>query len=89
MPLIRVLNAPTTRSHLAFERLIPALCSAFAGPAMTEADPACFRGASVLMDTEEARLKAGDLLNAIAAEALHATDIRVDAPRKSAPCSRR
>ena len=45
-------------------------------PAMTEADPACFQGASVFVDTQEALQKAGDLLNAIAAEALCAADIQ-------------
>ena len=43
-------------------------------PAMTEADPACFRGASVFVDTKEALQKAGDLLDAIAAGALCTTD---------------
>jgi ornithine cyclodeaminase/alanine dehydrogenase-like protein (mu-crystallin family) len=36
-------------------------------PAMTEADPACFAGARVFVDTDEAMLKAGDVLNAVAA----------------------
>ncbi|RYF31593.1 MAG: ornithine cyclodeaminase family protein [Comamonadaceae bacterium] len=45
-------------------------------PAMTEADPACFAAASVFVDTDEALLKAGDLLNAIAAGALAAGDVR-------------
>ncbi|RYY68356.1 MAG: ornithine cyclodeaminase family protein, partial [Comamonadaceae bacterium] len=48
-------------------------------PAMTEADPACFataRGARVFVDTDEALLKAGDLLNAIAAGALAAGEVR-------------
>lgn len=45
-------------------------------PAMTEADPGCFRDASVFVDTEEALQKAGDLLNAIAVDALRTTDIQ-------------
>jgi ornithine cyclodeaminase len=45
-------------------------------PAMTEADPACFAAAHVFVDTEEALLKAGDLLNAISAGALVAGDVR-------------
>ena len=48
-------------------------------PAMTEADPACFaaaRGARVFIDTDEALLKAGDLLNAIADGALGADDVQ-------------
>lgn len=36
-------------------------------PQMREADPACFAGARTFVDTEEALLKAGDLLDAIAA----------------------
>ena len=36
-------------------------------PAMKEADPACFAGSRVYVDTEEAPLKSGDLLDAIAA----------------------
>jgi len=35
-------------------------------PRMTEAQPACFAGAGVWIDTEEALAKSGDLLNAIA-----------------------
>ncbi|RYY61665.1 MAG: ornithine cyclodeaminase family protein, partial [Comamonadaceae bacterium] len=45
-------------------------------PAMTEADPACFAAASVFVDTDEALLKAGDLLNAIAAGTLAARGVR-------------
>ncbi|RZL62572.1 MAG: ornithine cyclodeaminase family protein [Variovorax sp.] len=48
-------------------------------PAMTEADPACFavaRGARVYIDTDEALMKAGDLLNAIADGALAAGDVQ-------------
>ncbi|GGF50646.1 ornithine cyclodeaminase [Aliidongia dinghuensis] len=36
-------------------------------PAMAEAEPACFAQADVWVDTEEALMKSGDLLNAIAA----------------------
>jgi len=32
---------------------------------MTEAEPACFSQADVWVDTEEALMKSGDLLNAI------------------------
>ncbi|MGK6305790.1 ornithine cyclodeaminase family protein [Variovorax sp. DT-64] len=39
-------------------------------PQMREADPACFAGARTFIDTEEAMLKAGDLLDAIAAGTL-------------------
>jgi len=45
-------------------------------PEMKEADPACFAGARVFVDTEEALAKAGDLLDAIAAGALRAEDIQ-------------
>ena len=46
-------------------------------PAMKEADPACFgHGARVFVDTDEALLKAGDLLDAIAAGTLAAADVR-------------
>ncbi|MEP6721298.1 MAG: ornithine cyclodeaminase family protein [Variovorax sp.] len=46
-------------------------------PAMKEADPACFgHGARVFVDTDEALLKAGDLLDAIAAGTLAATDVQ-------------
>jgi ornithine cyclodeaminase/alanine dehydrogenase-like protein (mu-crystallin family) len=36
-------------------------------PAMKEADAACFAGARVFVDTDEALLKAGELLDAMAA----------------------
>jgi len=39
-------------------------------PQMREADPACFAGAQTFVDTEEALLKAGDLLDAFAAGTL-------------------
>jgi ornithine cyclodeaminase/alanine dehydrogenase-like protein (mu-crystallin family) len=39
-------------------------------PQMHEADPACFAGAQTFVDTDEALLKAGDLLDAIAAGTL-------------------
>jgi ornithine cyclodeaminase len=39
-------------------------------PAMRETDPACFTGARVFVDTEEAPAKSGDLLEAIAAGTL-------------------
>ncbi|MGJ7496767.1 ornithine cyclodeaminase family protein [Variovorax sp. RT4R15] len=46
-------------------------------PAMKEADPACFgHGVRVFVDTDEALLKAGDLLDAIAAGTLAATDLQ-------------
>jgi ornithine cyclodeaminase len=45
-------------------------------PAMTEADPACFAGARVFVDTEEALLKAGDLLDAMAAGAFSAGELQ-------------
>ncbi|HZF83096.1 MAG TPA: ornithine cyclodeaminase family protein, partial [Burkholderiaceae bacterium] len=41
-------------------------------PQMREADPACFDGARLCIDTEEALAKAGDLLDARAAGALAA-----------------
>ncbi|MDB5730630.1 MAG: putative ornithine cyclodeaminase, partial [Variovorax sp.] len=44
-------------------------------PAMKEAAPSCFAGARVFVDTEEALLKAGDLLDAIAAGTLRAADV--------------
>jgi ornithine cyclodeaminase len=47
-------------------------------PQMTEADPACFSGASIWVDTAEAPLKSGDLLNAFAASALSADELRGD-----------
>jgi ornithine cyclodeaminase/alanine dehydrogenase-like protein (mu-crystallin family) len=39
-------------------------------PQMREADPACFAGARIFVDTDEALQKAGDLLDAIAAGTL-------------------
>ena len=45
-------------------------------PAMKEADAACFAGARVYVDTEEAPAKAGDLLDAIAAGALSLATIQ-------------
>ena len=45
-------------------------------PAMREAAPDCFAGARTYMDTPEALLKAGDLLDAIAAGTLEATAIQ-------------
>jgi ornithine cyclodeaminase len=45
-------------------------------PAMKEADAACFAGARVFVDTEEALAKAGDLLDAMAAGALAPADIQ-------------
>ena len=39
-------------------------------PQMREADPACFAGARTFVDTDEALMKAGDLLDAIAAGTL-------------------
>ncbi|MBU4611036.1 ornithine cyclodeaminase family protein [Achromobacter sp. GG226] len=39
-------------------------------PAMREADPACFSGNAVFVDTDEAPRKSGDLLDAMAAGAL-------------------
>jgi ornithine cyclodeaminase len=45
-------------------------------PAMKEADPACFAGARVYVDTDEAPAKAGDLLDAIAAGALSPASIQ-------------
>lgn len=48
-------------------------------PTMKEADPDCFgHGARVFVDTEEAPLKAGDLLDALAAGTLAATDIQAN-----------
>jgi len=44
-------------------------------PAMREADAACFSGARVFVDTDEAVLKSGDLLDAIAAGTLRADAI--------------
>jgi ornithine cyclodeaminase/alanine dehydrogenase-like protein (mu-crystallin family) len=45
-------------------------------PAMKEADPACFTGARVFVDTEEALAKAGDLVDAIAAGVLRVEGIQ-------------
>lgn len=45
-------------------------------PAMREADDACFRGAGVYVDTEEALVKSGDLLAPLASGAFHAADLR-------------
>lgn len=45
-------------------------------PAMREADDACFVGADVWIDTDEALLKAGDLLHPIASGALRRADVR-------------
>ena len=47
-------------------------------PAMREAEPACFAGASTFVDTDEALSKAGDLLDAIAAGTLRAADVRAN-----------
>jgi ornithine cyclodeaminase/alanine dehydrogenase-like protein (mu-crystallin family) len=45
-------------------------------PAMREADDACFAGAEVWIDTDEALAKAGDLLQPIAAGVLRREDVR-------------
>jgi ornithine cyclodeaminase len=45
-------------------------------PAMREADDACFAGAQVWIDTDEALAKAGDLLHPIAAGVLRREDVR-------------
>lgn len=45
-------------------------------PTMKEADAACFAGARVFVDTEEALAKAGDVLDAIAAGALGPGEIQ-------------
>jgi len=45
-------------------------------PAMREADDACFAGASVFVDTDEAAMKSGDLLGPLARGVLQAGDIR-------------
>ena len=45
-------------------------------PAMREADDACFAGADVWIDTDEALVKAGDLLHPIASGALRREDVR-------------
>ena len=44
-------------------------------PRMTEAAPDCFDGAHVYVDTPEALMKSGDILNAVAAGALRESDI--------------
>ncbi|GAA5236780.1 ornithine cyclodeaminase family protein [Verticiella sediminum] len=45
-------------------------------PSMIEADPGCFAGSAVYVDTDEALAKAGDLLAAQAAGTLCAQDVR-------------
>ncbi|SEA77574.1 ornithine cyclodeaminase family protein [Variovorax sp. YR216] len=45
-------------------------------PAMKEAEPSCFAGARVFVDTEEAPTKAGDLLDAFSAGTLTPEDIQ-------------
>ena len=45
-------------------------------PAMREADDACFAGASVFVDTDEAAMKSGDLLGPLARGVLQAGDIQ-------------
>jgi ornithine cyclodeaminase len=45
-------------------------------PAMREADDACFSGASVYVDTEEALAKSGDLLGPMSRGVLSAADVR-------------
>ncbi len=45
-------------------------------PAMRESDNACFDGTSVFVDTEEALIKAGDILSPIQAGVLKKEDIR-------------
>lgn len=45
-------------------------------PDMTEAEPACFKGAAVWVDTEEAIQKSGDLLNAMRDECLRPGEIK-------------
>jgi len=45
-------------------------------PAMREADDACFAGAGVYVDTEEALQKSGDLLGPLARGVLAAADVR-------------
>ncbi|SEN20424.1 ornithine cyclodeaminase [Duganella sp. CF517] len=47
-------------------------------PRMCEAEPACFAGAGVWVDTAEATQKSGDILNAIAAGCLGSDGIRGD-----------
>lgn len=45
-------------------------------PAMREADDACFAGASVFVDTDEAAMKSGDLLGPLSRGVLQRGDIR-------------
>jgi len=45
-------------------------------PAMREADDACFAGAAVYVDTEEALQKSGDLLGPLGRRVFAATDVR-------------
>ena len=45
-------------------------------PAMREADDACFAGASLFVDTDEALAKSGDLLGPMARGVFSATDVR-------------
>ena len=47
-------------------------------PAMREADEACFAGASLWVDTEEALRKSGDLLRPLASGVICASDVRGD-----------
>lgn len=47
-------------------------------PSMREADDACFADTSVFIDTEEALLKAGDLLSPIHNGVFHACSVRAD-----------
>ncbi len=43
---------------------------------MREADDACFRGAAIYVDTDEALLKSGDLLGPMARGVFCAADVR-------------
>lgn len=45
-------------------------------PAMIESDAACFKGNAVFVDTDEAAMKAGDLLEAFKAGVMQASDIQ-------------
>jgi ornithine cyclodeaminase len=47
-------------------------------PAMTEAEPACFAQADVWVDTDEALMKSGDLLNAVSAGSWRGDLVRGD-----------
>ncbi|MCU7376531.1 ornithine cyclodeaminase family protein [Paucibacter sp. O1-1] len=47
-------------------------------PAMREADDACFAGASLWVDTDEALRKSGDLLQPLASGVIGAADVRGD-----------